>query len=134
MKIKVYFAAVSAILSFAFFVEPASALTQENISIFGSSLRMIWGLLIVLGILLIIYGLVKKRITSFHGGGKGIIKVIETRHLLPKKTLFLVEVRGKEFLLGSGSDSLQLISPLDTFDPTPSFDELLQSKEQDRPV
>lgn len=134
MKKKVYFAAVSAILSLACLAEPAFALTHENISIFGSSLRMLWGLLVVLGILLIIYGLVKKRITSFHGGGKGIIKVIETRHLLPKKTLFLVEVRGKEFLLGSGSDSLQLISPLDTSEHTPSFDELLQSKEQDLPV
>lgn len=134
MKTNVYFAALSAILSLAFFAEPAFALTKENVSIFGSSLRMIWGLLVVLGILLIIYGLVKKRITSFHGGGKGIIKVIETRHLLPKKTLFLVEVRGKEFLLGSGSDSLQLISPIDTSERTPSFDELLQSKEQDRPI
>jgi flagellar protein FliO/FliZ len=131
MKKKVYFIAVSAILSLACLYEPAFALAHENISIFGSSLRMIWGLLIVLGILLIIYGLVKKRITSFHGGGKGIIKVIETRHLLPKKTLFLVEVRGKEFLLGSGSESLHLLSPIDTPHHSPSFDEFLHSKEED---
>lgn len=132
MKKKVYFTVVSAIVSLAYLSEPAFALSNENVSIWGSSLRMIWGLLVVLGILLIIYGLVKKRITSFQGGGKGLIKVIETRHLLPKKTLFLVEVRGKEFLLGSGSESLQLISPIDTPDHHPSFDELLHSKEQDR--
>ncbi|MEE4164436.1 MAG: flagellar biosynthetic protein FliO [Desulfocapsaceae bacterium] len=95
---------------------PHLACAAENFSLLGSSLKMIWGLLVVLGILLIIYGLVKKRMTLLQGGGKGIIKVIESRHLMPKKSLFLVEVRGREYLLGSGADSLNLIASLDGTD------------------
>jgi flagellar protein FliO/FliZ len=102
------------------FVFPGLVSAAENFSPLNSSLKMIWGLLVVLGILLIIYGLVKKRITLLQGGGKGIIKVIESRHLMPKKSLFLVEVRGREYLLGSGGDSLNLIAVLDGTDNHPA--------------
>jgi len=97
----------------------------------NSSLKMVWGLLVVLGVLLIIYGLVKKRVTLLQGGGKGIIKVIESRHLMPKKSLFLIEVRGREYLVGSGGDSLNLIAALgDEQQARADFDSILNATGQ----
>ena len=91
---------------------------------------MIWGLLIVLGILLIIYGLIKKKGALFHGNNSGLIKVIETRHLMPKKSLFLIEVRGKEYLVGSGGDSLSLIASLDEkVSSNVRFEEILEGSQ-----
>jgi len=114
---------------------PRSALCAENFSLLSSSLKMIWGLLIVLGILLIIYGLVKKRVNLLQGGGKGIINVVESRHLMPKKSLFLVEVRGKEYLLGSGADSLNLIAALDDVNQSQShFETILKETETINPA
>lgn len=112
---------------------PGFACAAETFSLLDSSLKMIWGLLVVLGILLIIYGLVKKRVTLLQGGGKGHIKIIESRHLVPKKSLFLVEVRGREYLLGSGGDSLTLIASLDEVGHASSaFNSILKDTETSR--
>jgi flagellar protein FliO/FliZ len=92
---------------------------------------MIWGLLIVLGILLIIYGLARKKLTFIQGGGKGAIKLLETRHLMPKKTLFLVEVEGTRYLLGGGADTLALITRVEPVEPKPSFDQILENSERE---
>ncbi len=107
---------------------PALAIGADDHSLLNSSLRMIWGLLVVLAILMIIYMLLKRRMSTLHGGGKGMIKIVETRHLMPKKSLFLVEVRGQEFLLAAGSDSLELIARIDPGRTGRSFDELLQER------
>ncbi len=114
-------------------VAPGFVCAAESFTLLDSSLKMIWGLLVVLGILLIIYGLVKKRVTLLQGGGKGHIKIIESRHLLPKKSLFLVEVRGREYLLGSGGDSLTLIASLDgAGHASPDFSSILKDSETSR--
>jgi flagellar protein FliO/FliZ len=116
-------------------VNPRFVLSAENFSLFNSSLKMIWGLLIVLGILLIIYGLVKKRVSLLQGGGKGIIKIIESRHLMPKKSLFLIEVRGREYLVGSGGDSLNLIASIDDENHSNStFESILKDTESSKPA
>ncbi len=116
-------------------VAPCIALSAENFSMLNSSLKMIWGLLVVLGILLIIYGLVKKRVTLLQGGGKGIIKVIESRHLMPKKSLFLIEVRGKEYLVGTGGESLSLIAPLEQTAHSPAnFESILKNSKSSTSV
>lgn len=134
MKKKAYLT-ISATLSITLCnsVSPGFAWAAESFNLLNSSLKMIWGLLVVLGILLIIYGLIKKRVTLLQGGSKGVIKVIESRHLVPKKSLFLVEVRGKEYLLGSGADSLTLIAALDNKDhASPEFKSILKDTEQGR--
>ncbi len=116
-------------------LNPRFVLSAESFSMFNSSLKMIWGLLVVLGILLIIYGLVKKRVTLLQGGGKGIIKVIESRHLMPKKSLFLIEVRGKEYLVGSGGDSLNLIASIeDETHSRSNFKSILKDTESSQSV
>ena len=110
---------------------PSRAFPAETEYLIGSSLKMIWGLLVVLGILLIIYGLARKKLTFIQGGGKGAIKVLETKHLMPKKTLFLVEVAGNQYLLGAGAESLTMLTHIEPKEPPPSFNDILnQSKEE----
>ncbi|MBE0582439.1 MAG: flagellar biosynthetic protein FliO [Desulfofustis sp.] len=111
----------------------AWALANEAPSLLNASLRMTWGLLVVLAVLLIIYVLIKKRLSLLQGRGKGLINIIETRHLLPKKSLFLVEVRGQEFLLGTGSDTIELIARIEPDRPRHSFEQILNTAESTRP-
>lgn len=78
----------------------------------GSGLRMLWGLLIVLVIMFGLYAVLRKRVSAFQQQGKGVIKIIEIKHIPPRKTLMLVEVRGKEYLIGAGNDAINTIIPL----------------------
>ncbi|MEA3469235.1 MAG: flagellar biosynthetic protein FliO [Thermodesulfobacteriota bacterium] len=92
-------------------------------SLLSNWLRMLWGLFIVLGILLILYGIMRKRLSFVQSNSKSKIKVREIRHLMPKKSLCLVEVGGQEFLLGLGVDTITLLSTIeksknDTFNTT----------------
>lgn len=80
---------------------------------FPASLRLFWGLLIVLGILLVIYAFIKRKMSFLTaGGGKGVITIVEMRHLMPRKSLCLVKVRGHEYLLGLGNDQVNLIAAI----------------------
>lgn len=90
---------------------------------------MFWGLLVVLGILLIIYGLMRKRLSFIKHNDKSFIKIIEIRHVMPKKSLCLVEVGNQEFLLGLGSDTISLLSPIST-KKGETFNETLTSIEK----
>jgi flagellar protein FliO/FliZ len=91
---------------------------------FAATLRLIWGLLIVLGILLVIYALAKKKLSFLQGGnGKGAITIVEMRHLMPRKSLCLVNVRGREYLLGLSNEQINLIAALDLPVSTPGFAE-----------
>ena len=90
---------------------------------------MFWGLLVVLGILLIIYAIMRKRLSFIKHNDKSAIKIIEIRHLMPKKSLCLVEVGDQEFLLGIGNDTISLLSPVTTRTGE-SFNETLASIEK----
>ncbi len=92
--------------------------------------RMLWGLLIVLGIILLCYALLKKRF-SLVGSQGSAIKVVEMRPLAPKKSICLVNVKGKEYLLGIGTDSITLLASLDP-PPRPTFQEALDSSQASR--
>ncbi len=107
--------------------ERAYCATQSDTT-FSTTLRVIWGLLVVLGILFIIYGLMKKKMSFLNMQGKGLIKIVEARHLMPKKSLYLVEVRGQEFLLGTGQDGINLIAPIRSIQAS-SFAEILENSE-----
>lgn len=87
-------------------------------------MRMIWGLLVVLGIILVLYGLLKKRFSLLHSSAKQEIKVVEMKMLMGKKGLCLVEVRGQEYLLGIGNDTVTHIATL-AEKKDPSFAETL---------
>ncbi len=92
-------------------------------------LRMLWALLVVIGVILIIFGLARKRF----GLGRmqqGNIKILELRHIMPKTTLALVEVRGKVMLLGIGAGRINLLAdyPENAADTT-DFDALLAKQQ-----
>ena len=77
-----------------------------------SSLRMIWGLLVVLGIILLLYGLLKKRFSLLAHTPQQHIRIIEIKPLMGKKALCLIEVRGQEYLLGISADRVDPIACL----------------------
>ncbi len=96
------------LLTIGFLFFSTSAQAAESLTMGSGLLRMLWALLIVIGVILIIFGLVKKRF----GLGRmqqGTIKVLELRHIMPKTTLALVEVRGKVMLLGIGAGRISLL-------------------------
>lgn len=90
----------------------------------SAGFRMLWGLVAVLGVILIIYGLMRKRLSFVKSNTQAKIKIIEIRHILPKKSICLVEVRGQEFLLGLGNENITLLSALKN-DNNHSFDSTL---------
>jgi flagellar protein FliO/FliZ len=93
-------------------------------------LKLIGALVIVLGIVLLLYYCSRKGFGFLPAPKSGAIKLIEARHLMPKKSLFLVEVRGKELLLGVGVDRIELLSGLDWQNNT-SFEETLAKVENE---
>ncbi len=83
----------------------------DSLVSFSATLRIFWGLLIVFGVLLVVYALAKKKLSFLNAGaGKGAITIIETRHLMPRKSLCLIKVRDQEFLLGLGNEQINLIA------------------------
>ncbi len=90
---------------------------------------MFWGLLVVLGILLIIYAIMRKRLSFIKHNDKSAIKIIEIRHLMPKKSLCIVEVGNQQYLLGLGNDIITMLSPVST-KTSGTFNETLASIEK----
>ena len=90
---------------------------QEGTGYSAAALQMIWALLLVVGIILVLYAVAKKRFSP-GGSGSGIIEVKEIRYLMPKKGLAVVQVRGREYLLGIGTDRIELLTPLAQEQPT----------------
>ena len=76
----------------------------------GSYFRVIWGLLVVLGVILILYGIFRKRLSLFHSQSSQSIKILELKPLMSKKALCLVEVKGEEYLLGISNDRITHIA------------------------
>lgn len=86
-------------------------------SMMMASMRVLWGLLVVLGIIFAIYALAKKKFNFLPGNNdKSLIRIVEARHLMPKKSIYLVEVRGKEFLLGVSDNNINLLSTISKID------------------
>lgn len=90
---------------------PAMAWAAEPPTVGSALLRTVWALLVVAGLILALYGLSKKKMLLGKTGSKAIT-IIELRPLQPKSTLALVEVRGREFLLGVSANSINLIADL----------------------
>jgi flagellar protein FliO/FliZ len=94
--------------------------------------RLIWGLLVVLGILLLLYGLLKKRFSLLGNDGRREIQVVEIRPLMGKKALCLVTVKGQEFLLGLSGDQITHLATIRKGDET-SFPAILKKTEAGSP-
>lgn len=87
-------------------------LLPESNDLITSSFRVIWGLLIVLGIILLLYGLLRKRFSLLASLPDKEINILEIKPLMGKKALCLVEVRGTEYLLGISESQISKITTL----------------------
>jgi len=105
----------------------AQAATEPPEQLIGSGLRLLAGLLLVLGIMLLLYALSKRGLRWLPGSREGRIHIRETRPLGGKKALCLVEVQGRELLLGVASERIELLCELDAA-PAGSFEEALQER------
>jgi len=90
---------------------PAPAWAAEPPDMTSALLRTGWALLVVVGLILALYGLSKKRLLP-RVGSDNVIKLVEMRPVQPKASLALVEVRGREYLLGISADSIRLLADL----------------------
>lgn len=106
---------------------PTRAWAAETLPMGSALLQMSWALLLVVGLILAIYGIAKRRLSLGTLGGK-VIKVLEVRPIMPKSTLALVEVRGKEYLLGIGADGIRLLADIseDSQEEKPNFEALMR--------
>ncbi|MCP4339557.1 MAG: FliO/MopB family protein [Desulfobulbaceae bacterium] len=91
-----------------------------------SYFRVIWGLLVVLGIILVLYGIVRKRFSLLSTSPSQNIKILEIKPMMGKKALCLVDVKGQEYLLGISGDQINHIATLSP-QPETSFAETLQA-------
>ena len=78
---------------------------------FGTSLlQVVWGLLVVIGLMLVLYALARKRFSLLGPGVSGKIKIIEMRPLMSRTALALVEVEGERLLIGIGNGTVRLLT------------------------
>ncbi len=112
---------------------PSLALAGEpsGEGLLPAGLKTMAALVVVLGVILLLFALSRKRPRWLSPNRAGAIKVVETRYLGPKKALCLVQVRGEEYLIGMGQDRIELISRI-AGGPTPTFEETLQGQELKR--
>lgn len=108
--------------------QAAAAASSGQADEIAAYFRLLWGLLAVVGILLVLYAFVKKKFSFLNPRGHSAIKVLEIRPLQPRKALCLIEVRGKEFLLGLSADHITLLAELNQ-PSTGSFSEILATSQ-----
>jgi len=112
----------------ALWLWPSLALAADSGSLLASSLKMLAALGVVLGLVLLLYAASRKGFGFLPAAKGGAIKIVEMRHLAPRKAVCLVEVRGREFLLGVGNDRVELLTPLDRREGQASFEENLRTE------
>ena len=83
---------------------------------FAASLaQMLGSLAVVLGLIYLVTHLSRRWLKGGlgHMGHQNYIRVVETRHMAPKKSLLLVEVAGEYLLLSNSSEGISLIKQID---------------------
>jgi|GEM_PF-879118 len=99
----------------AFLLLPASAFAagEGGPALAGSLAQMVGSLILVIGIILILYYLAGRFLKVPQGGAGHYIRVVETRHLAPKKSLVLVEVGGEYLLLSNSGEGVNFIKQVE---------------------
>ena len=119
------------LLSILLALTPALALAAEkpeDVSLLTPALKMLAGLAVIIGLLLLIYAASRKGFGFLPKQKEGSIKIIETKPLGGRKFLCLVSVRGEELLLGMSNDRIECLSKLP---PKTAFSETLQQLEEE---
>ena len=102
----------------------AGAASAGGPELAGSIAQMVGSLILVIGIILILYYLAARFLKLPQGGGAfRYIRVVETRHLAPKKSLVLVEVAGEYLLLSSSGDGVSFIKKVEMLEEIEVVDE-----------
>ncbi len=111
---------------------PASAhAAQVSAPVIGGGLRLLAGLLLVLGLMLLLYAASRRGLRWLPGHRESRIQIHETRPLGGRKSLCLVEVRGRELLIGVSNERITLLCELDSA-AKPSFEETLRNQPHSR--
>ena len=85
---------------------------------------MVGSLVLVIGIILVLYYLAGRFLKMPQGGTPfRYIRVVETRHLAPKKSLVLVEVAGEYLLLSNSGEGVSFIKQVDMIEEIEVVDE-----------
>ena len=106
---------------------PSILLAAQSSSMGSAALQMTWALLIVIGLILVIYAIARRRL-GLGTTSQGTIKIKEIKYLQPKISLALVEVGGRELLLGIGGGRIELLADLGRQKQT-DFDKILDSQQ-----
>lgn len=104
-----------------------AAQTADPLDPIASGLKMFWALMLVLGLILILSFLAKKYLKPLGGRTGGSIQILESRYILPKKSLVLIQVSDQKFLVGTSTEGVTAIVPLQD---TTSFSTILESSNQ----
>jgi flagellar protein FliO/FliZ len=102
---------------------PTGAGASGGTELAGSVAQMLGSLVLVVGIILILYYLAGRFLKMPQGGQSRYIRVVETRHLAPKKSLVLVEVAGEYLLLSNSGDRVSFIKQVDMVEEIEIVDE-----------
>jgi len=103
---------------------PGVALASDGMDMAGSFARMLGSLVLVVGIILILYYLAGRYLKLPQAGSPfGYIRVVETRHLAPKKSLVLVEVGGEYLLLSNSGEGVNFIKQVEMLEEIEIVDE-----------
>jgi flagellar protein FliO/FliZ len=92
-----------------FFPAELWAASLETTDLFLSGLKMFIGMIFVVGLMLLVYALNRKGIGFLKKDRTGRINIVEMRHLGGRKMLCMVEVKGRELLLGLGNDRIDFL-------------------------
>lgn len=105
----------------------AGAADMQVPELFPSALKMIGSLLLMLGMLLGMYFLFKKG-SILSSGGKGEIQILDIKHLGGRKSVCLLQVKGRQMLVGVSQDGIGLLSQLDREGDASRFEQELRQK------
>ena len=113
-----------AMLIGGFLLLPSLACASDGLEVAGSLGQMVGSLVLVIGIILVLYYLAGRYLKLPQGGSHfGYIRVVETRHLAPKKSLVLVEVAGEYLLLSNTGEGVSFIKQVDMVEDIEVVDE-----------
>jgi len=103
---------------------PGAACASDGPDLAGSFAQMIGSLILVIGIILVLYYLAGRFLKVPQGGSPfHYIRVVETRHLAPKKSLVLVEVAGEYLLLSNSGEGVSFIKQVEMLEEIEIVDE-----------
>jgi flagellar protein FliO/FliZ len=98
------------LLSFILLPTAVYALDSVETELVPMGLKVMAGLILVLGLVLLLYALLKKSGRWIATGQNREINLIEVRYLAPKKALYLVEVNGSKLLLSGTSERMETLA------------------------